>query len=48
MLQKGKRAKSESIVANSNFYFPKNSKKTDWEVELGVVIVQLRNFIQKE
>lgn len=27
MLQKGKRAKSESIIASSNFYFPKNSKK---------------------
>lgn len=42
------KATSAIIGPNDNIIIPKNSKKTDWEVELVVVIGKRANYITKE
>ncbi len=42
------KATSAIIGPNDNIFIPKNSKKTDWEVELVVVIGKRANYITKE
>ncbi len=42
------KASSSIIGPNDDVIIPKNSKKTDWEVELGVVIGKKTNYVSKE
>ena len=42
------KATSSIIGPNDDIIIPKNSKKTDWEVELAVVIGKRANYISKE
>ncbi|TRX51897.1 fumarylacetoacetate hydrolase family protein [Fulvivirga sp. M361] len=42
------KATSSIIGPNDIIIIPKNSKKTDWEVELGVVIGKRANYIKEE
>lgn len=42
------KATSAIIGPNDNIIIPKNSKKTDWEVELAVVIGKRANYIREE
>ncbi|GAA0892783.1 fumarylacetoacetate hydrolase family protein [Fulvivirga kasyanovii] len=42
------KASSSIVGPNDNIVIPKNSKKTDWEVELAVVIGKRANYISKE
>ncbi len=42
------KATSAIIGPNDNIIIPKNSKKTDWEVELAVVIGKRANYVSKE
>lgn len=42
------KATSAIVGPNDNLVIPKNSKKTDWEVELGVVIGKRTSYVSKE
>lgn len=42
------KATSSIIGPNDSIVIPKNSKKTDWEVELAVVIGKRANYVSKE
>lgn len=42
------KAPSSISGPNDNVIIPKNSRKTDWEVELGVVIGKKANYVSKE
>ncbi|UII34573.1 fumarylacetoacetate hydrolase family protein [Fulvivirga ulvae] len=42
------KASSSIVGPNDNIVIPKNSKKTDWEVELAVVIGKRANYVSKE
>lgn len=42
------KATSSIVGPNDQIVIPKNSKKTDWEVELGVVIGKRANYVSEE
>lgn len=42
------KASSSIVGPNDNIVIPKNSKKTDWEVELAVVIGKRANYVNEE
>lgn len=42
------KATSSVVGPNDTIVIPKNSKKTDWEVELGVVIGKRANYVSEE
>ncbi len=42
------KATSSIVGPNDTIVIPKNSKKTDWEVELGVVIGKRANYVSEE
>src|SRR5699024_9270945 len=42
------KAPSSISGPNDDVIIPKNSRKTDWEVELGVVIGKKANYVSKE
>ena len=42
------KATSSIVGPNDSIVIPKNSEKTDWEVELGVVIGKRANYVSKE
>jgi len=42
------KATSAIVGPNDNLVIPKNSKKTDWEVELAIVIAKKTSYVTKE
>ena len=42
------KATSAIVGPNDNMVIPKNSKKTDWEVELGIVMEKRTSYVSKE